>query len=223
MREAIEECVYCGERPATTRDHVIPKSIFSPPRPSNLITVPSCQPCNSDKQKYDDFLRDFLSIDDFTNHHAESLKLFQGPTGRAIDKNRSRLAKRIMEEGVVVEVRSPEGELLDWRYALRIEPSDLEPFFRYVAIGLSFDQYGIRLPKDVVIDVSHLPPEAFTTVTKSMAESGAAKGPVRLGGDTCVFMSLFGSDYNAAWAISFFQDRWFSVGVSHPDGDGDFD
>jgi len=124
-----------------------------------------------------------------------------------------------LEEGIVVEVRSPDGELLDWRYALEIEPCDLEPFFRYVAKGLSFDQYGIRLPKDAVIDVSHVPPEPFTAIIKGMAESGGAKGPVRLGGDTCVFMSLLVHEYHAVWAISFFLDRWFAIGVSHPDGD----
>jgi 5-methylcytosine-specific restriction endonuclease McrA len=40
-------CVYCGERPAATRDHVIPKCLFDPPLPANMVTVPACEECNN--------------------------------------------------------------------------------------------------------------------------------------------------------------------------------
>lgn len=38
-------CVYCGDK-GDSRDHVPPKSFFARPRPSDLITVPSCKQCN---------------------------------------------------------------------------------------------------------------------------------------------------------------------------------
>lgn len=44
MRQALR-CVYCG-KPATTKDHVIPRCLLEKPFPPNLPTVPSCKPCN---------------------------------------------------------------------------------------------------------------------------------------------------------------------------------
>ncbi len=38
-------CYLCG-KPATTKDHVPPKTLFAPPRPHNLITLPCCAECN---------------------------------------------------------------------------------------------------------------------------------------------------------------------------------
>jgi hypothetical protein len=46
------ECYLCGT-PATTQDHIPPKCMFPKPRPTDLITVPSCCACN-DKTKLDD-------------------------------------------------------------------------------------------------------------------------------------------------------------------------
>src|SRR6516225_8918075 len=45
FRKTPQTCVLCGERPATTMDHVPPKALFLQPRPK-LITVPACAICN---------------------------------------------------------------------------------------------------------------------------------------------------------------------------------
>jgi hypothetical protein len=42
----IGECVYCLDTAELSRDHVPPKAFFPEPRPSDLITVPSCERCN---------------------------------------------------------------------------------------------------------------------------------------------------------------------------------
>jgi hypothetical protein len=42
---ALLSCVYCG-RPATTKDHVIPRCLLERPYPPNIPTVPSCRTCN---------------------------------------------------------------------------------------------------------------------------------------------------------------------------------
>src|SRR5438309_2111083 len=57
------ECVYCGKIMETTRDHVIPRCLFPPPLPENMITVQTCDPCNRAKSLDDGMLRDMLSTD----------------------------------------------------------------------------------------------------------------------------------------------------------------
>src|SRR5713101_9098895 len=51
------ECAYCGKRRELTRDHVPPSCLFSKPRPSDLITVPCCGPCNGELSKHDEYFR----------------------------------------------------------------------------------------------------------------------------------------------------------------------
>ena len=49
-----ELCIYCRTAEADTRDHVPPDLLFPPPKPSTLITVPACRPCNQGFQKDDE-------------------------------------------------------------------------------------------------------------------------------------------------------------------------
>src|SRR4051812_40316879 len=54
-------CYLCQKRPATTKDHVPPKSLFPKPRPSNLMTLPCCFPCNNRFSKHEEYFRLFAS------------------------------------------------------------------------------------------------------------------------------------------------------------------
>jgi hypothetical protein len=51
----LKACVYCGATAHLTRDHIPPKSLFNPPRPDNLITVPACDTCNKGFSADDDY------------------------------------------------------------------------------------------------------------------------------------------------------------------------
>src|SRR5438105_2116110 len=55
-------CVYCGERDATTEDHIPPRCLFGLPLPSTLIKVPSCFRCNNGASKDDEYFRMVLSF-----------------------------------------------------------------------------------------------------------------------------------------------------------------
>ena len=54
-------CYLCGAENPETRDHVPPRNLFPPPRPTNLITLPCCRACNEGFQLDDEFMRVFLS------------------------------------------------------------------------------------------------------------------------------------------------------------------
>lgn len=55
-------CCYCGVNKATTKDHIPPKSIFNKPRPSNLVTVPSCFACNNSASSIDEKFKTYLGL-----------------------------------------------------------------------------------------------------------------------------------------------------------------
>jgi len=54
-------CYNCGIREATTRDHIIPKTLIPDPKPPNLPTVPACRKCNQGFSKDEEYLRDRLA------------------------------------------------------------------------------------------------------------------------------------------------------------------
>jgi len=55
-------CVLCTVAPATTVEHIPAKLFFDTPLPGNLITVPSCAPCNHGSQRDDEYLRAFMML-----------------------------------------------------------------------------------------------------------------------------------------------------------------
>src|SRR5688500_5764615 len=57
-------CLYCERRVGDTVDHVPPKSLFPPPRPSNLVTVPCCTSCHRSFMKDDEYFRLMLVLRD---------------------------------------------------------------------------------------------------------------------------------------------------------------
>ena len=59
-------CVICGQRSATTKEHIPPKGIFLE-RPEQFLTVPSCPQCNHDTKLDDEYFRQVLSAASFTD------------------------------------------------------------------------------------------------------------------------------------------------------------
>jgi hypothetical protein len=78
-----EICVLCSSAHATTREHVPAQQLFDRPLPGDLITVPSCVPCNSGSQRDDEFLRSFL------------LLLRDAVPAEVTDRVRSRMIERL--------------------------------------------------------------------------------------------------------------------------------
>jgi hypothetical protein len=56
-----EICCLCGLRLANTRDHLFPKCLFIPPRPTNLPTIPACKQCNQELSKDEEAFRVFVA------------------------------------------------------------------------------------------------------------------------------------------------------------------
>lgn len=70
-------CAYCRtpiRQCDSQRDHIPPKSLFTSPRPSNLVTVRCCQTCHKDLSDGDEALRSFAALSWGTTASAKDLK-----------------------------------------------------------------------------------------------------------------------------------------------------
>lgn len=73
MMDLSRETCYCCESIATSREHIPPKCIFEEPRPSNLITIPSCDQHNLGKSKDDEYFRWFIATASSESKKADNL------------------------------------------------------------------------------------------------------------------------------------------------------
>ena len=137
-------CIYCGRRPKETDDHVPPKSFYPQPRPSDLITVPSCLRCNQDPGKDEEF---FLATFMFSYAGATDAgkSLWAGKLKRMYEKNLG-LKKKIAEHLQHAEIVTPAGLFLGRRMAIETDELRFEKVVNKIVRGLYYFEYQKPLP-----------------------------------------------------------------------------
>src|SRR6266446_6964374 len=103
FRKTPQTCVLCGERPATTMDHVPPKGLFLPPRPT-LITIPACEICNGGASEAEEKFRVYVSAKNGIDTPA-SIDFWKKGGFRTV-KNNNRLVGELTS-GTPLFIRSP--------------------------------------------------------------------------------------------------------------------
>lgn len=51
-----EICFLCGKRGADTREHILSRALYPPPRPSDMLTAPSHETCNKSTARDEEWL-----------------------------------------------------------------------------------------------------------------------------------------------------------------------
>ncbi len=75
-QQGIGTCAYCGKvNVLITRDHIPPATLFSNPRPTNLIRVPACEKCHNSQTSLDDeYFKLIMSARIDTHEHPDARK-----------------------------------------------------------------------------------------------------------------------------------------------------
>lgn len=140
------QCVYCGEVRVLEEDHVPSKNLFPKPRPSNLVTVPSCARCNRGFSKDDEYFRTAASLILDGRKDPRLRQLFDKSLSAFKRPESGGLKSLFYSTFNMVEVRGDSG--LYYGNALSFTV-DLERIRRYACRtirGLYFAETGVRLP-----------------------------------------------------------------------------
>jgi len=78
-------CIYCGADGPITADHVPPQTLFGKPRPSDLLTVPSCERCNNLASLDDEYFKSRIAFRKDIKEH-EVIKQIRPSVIRAFEK-----------------------------------------------------------------------------------------------------------------------------------------
>lgn len=141
-------CIYCGEREATTRDHVPPQCFFPVPRPDNLITVPSCDICNGNYGKDDERVRNLLTSLDVTEKHPSIVGQIADKRNRAWRRTRGEdKFLHILRSLKMVDVYSEGGIYLGRRPAFNLDQDVMDRFIERITRALISHETGVGYVK----------------------------------------------------------------------------
>lgn len=154
-------CIYCGQRPATEKEHVVAKVFYITP-PKIGVTVPSCAECNRkrgdggvrDIHLDEEYMRNVLCMAEGTQTHSIATELFQTKVSRSfrrsigLKKTLLRAFGRIpfKSEGGIFEPYSSPYFYPDWARIQRV--------LRKITRGLYFWSSDKRLPDKYTILVN---------------------------------------------------------------------
>jgi hypothetical protein len=169
-------CVYCGNHAEMTDEHVVPRCLFPESLPPDIpmVTVGACSPCNSGKSHDDTYLRDFLLSDMATSRNPVARALRGGKLMRSVKKNRSEIARIVVNQARRKPLYSPGGIYLGSHYATPLQTNRLESSFGKMVRGLYYYASKTHLPQDIVLDVSRIDRFRIRAAWDEMATKGAA-------------------------------------------------
>lgn len=208
-------CIYCNDNKATTSDHVPPKSIFATPKPSNLITVPSCQDCNH-KFHLDDqyFLNIALSHRTGSNKPADKIrqKVIRG-IKRSKAKKYSRNFKKSIKE---LDIKTDSGIYIGTRPAIFIEVNRINNVLKRCVKGIFYKETGLILSTDYqvkIISDEKLFSQSISSTKKfkeSIITNLKQTKAVEIGKEfNYRFSPCSDSEFLSAWSLSFYESLVF--------------
>ncbi len=216
-------CVYCGKTSTLTKDHIPPKNLYAKPRPSNLITVPCCNDCNSRASKDDEYFRLNIVMRDKTEGVSEA-ECLQGTVFRSLNRKESTGLKHEFINRIDRRPSfTPSGIFTGIKPVFDIDFSRLDRVVKRAIAGIIYKELGDRLPDSFDIDVfstsglNNLTP-LFEENLKSKIDELLREPYVYIGNESvfAFWRKYSGEDrYSSLWLLVFFQCTSF-VGVVCP-------
>ena len=196
-----------------TRDHPIPRALFGPTPPSNLITVPACGPCNTAKSTLDVYLRDYLVMDIQGHNHPVASSLFKTKVLKSFRRNSSDLARTCLSSAALRPLYTSGGLFLGSAPQAPIDEHRLSEALSSVVRGLSFHFRKHPLPDGVKFQVRRHMPWHFAAVKEAFANL-PRHAPQPLGTVFwCEYAVTADSPQVSLWLLSFYDRVVFTVGT----------
>lgn len=220
-------CVYCGRKARLTKDHIPPKNLFPKPRPGDLITVPSCQDCNNQAAKDDEYFRLVVAVRQGSGEHTAVQQTLPTVLRSLRRSEAAGLTKSFLSRMRPVMLRSASGLYLGRRMGYDVDDDRLIRVLTRIVKGLFFHEKGYRLP-DTHEAVAELEPrrepgaDGLTDEMKVLAALRAQ--PVRmLGNGVFSYRFLFTQDDPdcSVWQMTFYEavhSIGYTLPLGHTDG-----
>lgn len=214
-------CPICSQEKLLTKDHVPPKSVFLRPRPTNTITVWTCQRCNQDTKLDDEYFRLCIasSAEPGTEHYRLWKEKVVASTLPRSPKLHAALAeemKAILEHHRIDPLRTIDGRSLTDEEACRALPLVKDRINRIVTKiirCLHAHHHGTSLDQTALFSVSTEP------FSESELELFIAERSGLIGGESGEFIYRYmrNEEINGwKWDLLFYLTHRFRISVRNP-------
>lgn len=214
---SVKKCIYCGSSDNITDDHVPPKNLFPKPRPSNLITVPSCKQCNSSFSKDDEYFRSMLVSCEPVHDDENAKKIFESVL-RSLRRSEAKgFNKQIQESLSSIDIMSPGGIFLKKAPAIKFDAKRIKSTATRIAKGLFYVITGQSFSESYEISVAFQdgylqPPKGFIQEFQ-----GYWITPITIGDNVFTYTyAQSNEDSNAMVFLYVFYSKLYFFGVIVP-------
>lgn len=205
MPRRVEKCYRC-DRQATSRDHIVPRSFFSKPFPSDLPTAPTCDDHNRSLQKDEEYFRIFVAGQAYPAPAAR--ELWTGPVRRQLTKQPS-FKKMLAGQVQDVGLHTPTGVYLGEATTFVADSDRVNPVLEKIVRGLYWRHRATDVG-EVRFDCTFISP---LTMWKLPDIKQALNSDVHTIGDVLTYR--FGIPEDAPdvsmWALTFYSKAIFVV------------
>jgi hypothetical protein len=222
----VGECVYCGKTRRLTNDHIPPKGLWNKPRPSDLITVPSCASCNSGASRDDEYFKSMMVLKDKAGDHPEAVAARPSVFRGLEMPEKIGFARNLIKGIRSARVRTPAGLHLGRRFVFDVDLSRLDRVVGRITRGLYWHHIRSRIPDGfevVVLSEDGLrdldAPERerfrreFVIPVREKQCHSVGRGVMRYW-----YASMCEQPQALAWVYEFYDDvKFFALISPHPD------
>lgn len=207
-------CYLCGGMQPNDREHVVPRSYFPKPTPSNLPTLPAHRGCNRQLQKDEEVFR-VLTL----------AGAYNDPAGREVWEKQVRPMLRL-EEALgfrrmlassvsALGVYTPSGIFRGQVNVLKVPRERVEPVLEKIVRGLYCIEHGIEFLEDVEFRFYQYGPQSDRE-TFSRVICGLPSGPREIGRVLTYRFGMVRDDPRySIWAL-FFYRRGLFIAATEP-------
>jgi hypothetical protein len=195
-------CIYCGQNPGTTRDHLPPQCFFEEPCPNiNRITVPCCEPCRLADEPNDAKARNLI----ISTIQAEPHRVVESQLASARNRGLELHGQLpiMLQHMVQADIHTPAGIYLGSAPAFNLDSPVMDAFLHRMARGLLHSVKKSGFMPSKIKWRTNLPRDGFGIF---------ASGISRAVGDVFSYRAVFPQEsQDSLWLLTFYERLHFVV------------
>ena len=149
-------CAYCGKEGPITRDHVIPRTLFTV-LDNQMVTVPACAACQIEKSRGERDLRNYCNWEIGGSMHPDAETHIRKVLEKADERTKEWLRKALAEAEEVILVDEDDNEV-GRTWAIDFNTDRMVESLKFIFKGLYYVTHNEqRLPDGTPVEVTIVP------------------------------------------------------------------
>lgn len=140
---ANQNCIYCLEKEANSKDHTPPKALFPKNKRNDLITVPCCKKCNRSFSKDEEYFRAVISSSGQSQRNPSAKEILTSKVFRSLNRKQAKGFRSFLKKSISPAlVYSSSGVYLGRGSKIKVQMDRIYQVIKKTVQGLVFHETG---------------------------------------------------------------------------------